>query len=176
MLPAPRPNASLEWWQEAQLRALPMVCADSGAKTRRNFSSIQTATAIRKPLSKRGVTGNSQAIPLDGVASQTPDANTNRITTTGHEYDNAGNMTRGKTPDGTLQRYEYDSAGRLFKIKTDANVLIEEYTYGASRERLKKETKNYAKRQMTWFKRDKDINWCDNYNQAERLVEEFLKK
>ncbi len=28
-------------------------------------------------------------------------------------------------------------------------------------ELIKKKTRQYAKRQMTWFKKDKDINWTD---------------
>lgn len=40
---------------------------------------------------------------------------------------------------------------------------------------LKKDTKNYAKRQLTWFRRDKDIWWCKSYEEADRLVTEFLK-
>lgn len=38
------------------------------------------------------------------------------------------------------------------------------------------ELQNYAKRQMTWFKRDKRIKWIKNYNEAEKLVKEFLRK
>ncbi len=38
-----------------------------------------------------------------------------------------------------------------------------------------KELQNYAKRQMTWFKRDKRINWIKNYKEAEKLVNKFLK-
>jgi tRNA dimethylallyltransferase len=37
------------------------------------------------------------------------------------------------------------------------------------------ELKNYAKRQMTWFKRDKRIIWVKNQKEAEKLVKEFLK-
>ena len=29
------------------------------------------------------------------------------------------------------------------------------------KEILKRETRRYAKRQLTWFKRDKEINWID---------------
>ncbi len=38
-------------------------------------------------------------------------------------------------------------------------------------EKLKMETRRYAKRQITWFKRDKDINWLyiDEYNSFEEL-------
>lgn len=37
-------------------------------------------------------------------------------------------------------------------------------------------TLQYAKRQMTWFKKDKRIKWVKNQKQAEKLVKEFLKK
>jgi len=33
---------------------------------------------------------------------------------------------------------------------------------------------NYAKRQMTWFKRDKKIRWIKTPRQAEKLIREFL--
>ncbi|OHB23936.1 MAG: tRNA (adenosine(37)-N6)-dimethylallyltransferase MiaA [Parcubacteria group bacterium RIFCSPHIGHO2_02_FULL_48_10b] len=32
----------------------------------------------------------------------------------------------------------------------------------------------YAKRQMTWFKRDKEIHWTENYKEAERLTRRFI--
>jgi len=38
-----------------------------------------------------------------------------------------------------------------------------------------KELRNYAKRQMTWFKRDKRIIWVKNYKEAEKLIKKFLK-
>ncbi len=39
---------------------------------------------------------------------------------------------------------------------------------------LKKDTKKYAKRQATWFKRDKDIVWCSDIASAEAAVKKFL--
>ncbi len=38
-----------------------------------------------------------------------------------------------------------------------------------------RDNRRYAKRQMTWFKRDKSIKWITNYQQAEKLAEEFLR-
>jgi tRNA dimethylallyltransferase len=49
-------------------------------------------------------------------------------------------------------------------------------------ENLKMQTRRYAKRQNTWFKRDERINWLypdennDIIDKAEVLVEEFLKE
>ena len=42
-------------------------------------------------------------------------------------------------------------------------------------ESIIKEGRHYAKRQMTWFKKDKRINWVDNAKAATKLVETFLK-
>lgn len=41
-------------------------------------------------------------------------------------------------------------------------------------EEIKKNTRRYARRQMTWFKQDKKIKWTQNYQEAEKLVKEFL--
>lgn len=41
-------------------------------------------------------------------------------------------------------------------------------------ENLKRNSRHYAKRQMTWFKRDKRIHWIDNSQDAIKLVEDFL--
>lgn len=35
--------------------------------------------------------------------------------------------------------------------------------------------KNYAKRQMTWFKRDKRIEWLENYRKIEKTAQKFLR-
>lgn len=35
--------------------------------------------------------------------------------------------------------------------------------------------KNYAKRQITWFKRDKRIKWIDDYKKIEKEVSSFIK-
>ncbi len=37
-------------------------------------------------------------------------------------------------------------------------------------------TRQYARRQMTWFKRDKKSNWIDNQTKAENLIKKFLEK
>lgn len=40
---------------------------------------------------------------------------------------------------------------------------------------IKRDTRHYAKRQLTWFKRDKRIEWVVGYQDAERLAQNFLK-
>jgi len=38
-----------------------------------------------------------------------------------------------------------------------------------------KKIQDYAKRQLTWFKREKRIFWIENYREAEKLIKNFLK-
>ena len=40
---------------------------------------------------------------------------------------------------------------------------------------IKKNTWHYVKRQMTWFRKDKEIVWVANQKEAENLVREFLR-
>ena len=42
------------------------------------------------------------------------------------------------------------------------------------REKIYLAEKNYAKRQMTWFKKDKRIQWIHDYASIEKLVTQFL--
>ena len=40
-------------------------------------------------------------------------------------------------------------------------------------QRMKFRTHQYARRQMTWFRRDKKIKWVENYKEAEGLINRF---
>jgi len=44
------------------------------------------------------------------------------------------------------------------------------------KEAIKLHTLQFAKRQMTWFKKDKRINWIKNYSQAKKLIKNFLER
>jgi RHS repeat-associated protein len=80
--------------------------------------------------------GQNVPIPRDGFANIAFDQNTNRITTSGFEYDLAGNQTKVTKEDGTIFRYQYDAAGRMVKVKNNNGQTLTTYTYGESRERL----------------------------------------
>ncbi len=55
-----------------------------------------------------------------------------------------------------------------------AYYLQNKLSYNEMIEKLQKEIEHYAKRQITWFSKDKRINWVKNPKQAEKLVKEFL--
>ncbi len=50
-----------------------------------------------------------------------------------------------------------------------------ETTFQEAVERIKSDTRHFAKRQVTWFKRDSRINWVKNEAEAVRLAKKFLK-
>jgi len=56
-----------------------------------------------------------------------------------------------------------------------AQFLQKKTTHEEMVERLQKAIEDYARRQMTWFKKDKRIYWIKKQPQAEKLVKEFLK-
>jgi tRNA dimethylallyltransferase len=42
-------------------------------------------------------------------------------------------------------------------------------------EKITNAEKKYAKRQMTWFRRDSRIKWLKNYSQTEKTVKKFTR-
>jgi tRNA dimethylallyltransferase len=56
-----------------------------------------------------------------------------------------------------------------------AYCLQNKLSYNEMVQKLQKEIEHYAKRQMTWFKRDKRIRWVKNYKTTEVLIKKFLK-
>lgn len=42
-------------------------------------------------------------------------------------------------------------------------------------EKIYQAEKNYARRQMTWFRKDKRIKWLKNYQEIEKAVQNFIK-
>jgi len=62
---------------------------------------------------------------------------------------------------------------RLKKTAKEIGVklIIEE-----AKEELKKNTRRYAKRQLTWFRSDKRIEWIDAARDVDEIVGEILEK
>lgn len=73
------------------------------------------------------------------------------------------------------QKYSWDLPSmsgigyRQFQQYFEGNATLEDAVAG-----LKRDTKRYARRQLTWFRRDKSIIWCKEYAEVERLVLQFL--
>ena len=61
------------------------------------------------------------------------------------------------------------------EYKYIALYLQEKLTKQEMIDKLQKAIEHYAKRQMTWFKRNQDIHWVTKYQQSKKLVDKFLK-
>lgn len=55
-----------------------------------------------------------------------------------------------------------------------SRYLRGEISYEQMAEQLSRAIKDFAKRQMTWFKRDKRIHWIRNKNEANNIIKIFL--
>jgi len=75
-----------------------------------------------------------------------------------------------------ISKYPYD----LPSLNTIGYKEIIEYLQGHlslpdAIQKIKYATRAYARRQMTWFKRDKNIKWIQKQEEADKLVNNFLK-
>jgi tRNA dimethylallyltransferase len=74
-----------------------------------------------------------------------------------------------------VKKYSWNNPGmngigyRQFKEYTEGTETLD-----MAVERLKHDTKDYAKRQMTWFKRDERIVWCKSTAEASIHIKKFL--
>lgn len=55
-----------------------------------------------------------------------------------------------------------------------AQYLQNKISYDEMQNSIQKESEDFARRQITWFKRDLRIHWITNYRQAEKLAIKFL--
>jgi len=60
---------------------------------------------------------------------------------------------------------EYRFAAQYLQRKIDKKTMIN---------KLEKEIQQFAKKQMTWFKKDKRIKWVKDYKESEKLLKKFL--
>jgi tRNA dimethylallyltransferase len=67
-----------------------------------------------------------------------------------------------------------DSLGLEFRWI--AQFLQHKITRKEMEDKLFQEIKNYAKRQMTWFKKEPKIKWLKKYPEIETTINKFLKK
>ena len=65
------------------------------------------------------------------------------------------------------------TAGQAIGYKEILCAFDGEYTIDDARDAIKQATRNYAKRQLTWFRRNENINsiYCDSFRDLESMVE-----
>ncbi len=82
-----------------------------------------------------------------------------------------------ETKDLLRQRYQWKLPSmKGIGYKEIDHYLQGELTLAEAREKIQGATRRYAKRQLTWFKRDERITWLDAHDleEAERLIKAFL--
>ena len=70
---------------------------------------------------------------------------------------------------------EMPTAMQGLGYKEVVSYLENEITYDEMIETIKQETRRYAKRQLTWFRRNKQITWLDGLNDIQNNVNIILK-
>lgn len=74
-------------------------------------------------------------------------------------------------------RKKYDNNLSVFRsigYRQFFSYLDGEISEEETKELIKQDTRKYARRQMTWWRRDESIKWCDDYKKAEELAKEFV--
>ena len=78
---------------------------------------------------------------------------------------------------GILERYkELPTAMQALGYKETKEYLEGKITINEMIEKIKMETRRYAKRQLTWFRKNQEAFWIKNAGNVESIVEEILKK
>lgn len=75
-----------------------------------------------------------------------------------------------------IEKYtEFPTAMQGIGYKEVVEYLKGDLTYDEMVEKLKQETRHYAKRQLTWFRKNKEIIWLDAENKMEDNIDIIMK-
>ena len=70
----------------------------------------------------------------------------------------------------SLKKFQHLNALQTVGYKEVFACLNNQYSFKAAIEKIKIHTKQYAKRQLTWFKKDKEFNWLNNENDVHNIL------
>ena len=70
---------------------------------------------------------------------------------------------------------EYRYVAQYLQEKSSLNTAQDLLAYQEMINKIQIESEHFAKRQMTWFKRDTRIKWISNYKEAENLIKKIKK-
>ncbi len=81
-----------------------------------------------------------------------------------------------KEVESLFVKYDHNTAMQAAGYKQLTKYLDGTMELEEAIEKTKQVHRNYAKRQMTWLRRNKDIIWVDNNKHAEEEIKNFLNK
>lgn len=73
------------------------------------------------------------------------------------------------------QKYDHNTAMQAAGYKQLIQYLDGEIPLDKAIEKTKQVHRNYAKRQLTWLRKNKDVTWVKNENEAATAIDKFLK-
>ena len=117
----------------------------TGSKQHRNFNIIKVGLSLPRPLLNTRINDRIDAMMHAGLLKEVEDL----------------------LPYQNLNALQTVGYREFFPVLTGSNSLE------TAIEELKKNTRHYAKRQMTWFKKDPNINWFDA--QEDDLVKRIVR-
>ena len=71
---------------------------------------------------------------------------------------------------------EFPTAMQGLGYKEVVQYFKNELTYEEMIEKIKQESRRYAKRQLTWFRRNQDIIWLDSTNEMDKNINTILEE
>ncbi|MFA7253773.1 MAG: tRNA dimethylallyltransferase [Patescibacteria group bacterium] len=74
-----------------------------------------------------------------------------------------------------ILNYKYQLEAENWNLNGGCNLGVLNYEYGLMVQKLKFRIHQYARRQITWFKRFPEINWLSDYNEIKRFMKIFLE-
>lgn len=141
---------------------------------RRIIRALEVCILSGKPFSEQQLTGESIFDVLQIAIDQPREVLYDRINKRVDKQIESGLLNEIKNL--LKQKYSWDLPSmsgigyRQFKDYFEGNISLKE-----SVENLKQANRNYAKRQMTWFKRDQRIHWVKTFAEADDLILKFLE-
>ncbi|KKQ94169.1 MAG: tRNA dimethylallyltransferase [candidate division CPR2 bacterium GW2011_GWC1_39_9] len=140
---------------------------------RRVIRAIEIIKGSGKPLSAmRSMEGKPENVLMLGTAFYEKEELYERINLRVDQMFEEGFLEEFKE---LADSYPWDIPGfNALGYRQLALYFKKEIDLSMTMETIKKETRNYAKRQMTWFKRNKDIVWVRDEFQAFDIVEKFI--
>lgn len=165
-------NEELMVW----LRELDPVTAETvdAHNNRRIIRALEVCILSGQPFSKQQQKGDPIFDVLQIAIDQPREVLYDRINKRVDEQMKMGLLTEIKNL--LKQKYSWDLPSmsgigyRQFKDYFEGNISLAQAI-----ENLKQANRNYAKRQMTWFKRDQRIHWVKTFAEADDLILKFLE-
>ena len=143
-----------------------------GKNPRRVIRALEIAISTKKPFSAQRKKGK-QLFNALKIGIKFSDAELQkRIANRANEMIKSGLVEEVKK---LVKKYgEKQIAFDAIGYKEIIAYLKKEMSLAEAVDSIKKNTRSFAKRQMTWFRKDKEIKWVENKTEALFLVKKFL--